>query len=247
MFENVRSITHPRNKPVLEALERAALARGYKLCFVAANAAEYGVPQRRQRVFLIGSKLRQPDAPEPTHAAPEVAAEAEKKPFEVAGPALAPFAGMEFFESEEVVGGRWAEHLRDRAFRVATTRLTLPGAVIPIRPGRPRPVTGTFYSSSIPTFRPGLSTPRPDPGPVPSTGIRDGSGPLSWLPCRLSLTATALRAHVGSGCGRLAMLFRSCWEGGWWNLPSLRSASSRRAASWLPHEGRESLLRLRRS
>jgi DNA (cytosine-5)-methyltransferase 1 len=112
VFENVRSITHPRNRPVLEALERAALARGYKLRFVAANAAEYGVPQRRQRVFLIGSKQRQPDAPEPTHAAPEIAAEEEKQPLEVVGPALAPFAGKEFFEPEEVVGGRWAEHLK---------------------------------------------------------------------------------------------------------------------------------------
>lgn len=112
VFENVRSITHPRNMPVLEALERAARARGYKLRFVKANAAEFGVPQRRQRVFLIGSKQRQPDAPEPTHAAPEVSAEEGKQPFEVAGPALAPFAGKEFFESEEVVEGRWAEHLR---------------------------------------------------------------------------------------------------------------------------------------
>ena len=112
VFENVRSITHPRNKPVLEALEHAARARGYKLRFVAANAAEYGVPQRRQRVFLFGFKQRQPEAPKPTHAAPEVAAEEGKHPFEVTGPALAPFAGEEFFEPEEVVEGRWAEHLR---------------------------------------------------------------------------------------------------------------------------------------
>ncbi len=112
VFENVRSITHPRNKPVLEALERAARARGYKLQYVAANAAEYGVPQRRQRVFLLGSKLRRPDAPERTHAAPEVAADEGKQPFEVVGPALAPFAGKEFFEPEEVVEGRWAEHLK---------------------------------------------------------------------------------------------------------------------------------------
>lgn len=112
VFENVRSITHPRNKPVLEALERAARARGYKLRFVAANAVEYGVPQRRQRVFLLGSKERKPVAPEPTHAALELAAEEGKQPFEVAGPTLAPFAGEEFFEPEEVVEGRWAEHLR---------------------------------------------------------------------------------------------------------------------------------------
>ena len=112
VFENVRSITHPRNKPVLKGLESAARAGGYKLRFVVANAAEYGVPQRRQRVFLLGSKQRRPDAPEPTHAAPDVAMEEGKQPFEVVGPALAPFAGKEFFEQEEVVEGRWAEHLK---------------------------------------------------------------------------------------------------------------------------------------
>ncbi len=112
VFENVRSITHPRNKPVLEALERAARARGYKLRFVVANAAEHGVPQRRQRVFLLGSKQRRPEEPEKTHAALDVAAEEGKQPFEVAGPALASYSGDQFFEPEEVVEGRWAEHLR---------------------------------------------------------------------------------------------------------------------------------------
>jgi DNA (cytosine-5)-methyltransferase 1 len=112
VFENVRSITHPRNKPVLEALERAARARGYKLRFVTANAAEHGVPQRRQRVFLLGSKCRKPDEPEKTHAPPEVAEEQGRLPFEVVGPALAPYAGRDYFEPEELVEGRWAEHLR---------------------------------------------------------------------------------------------------------------------------------------
>ena len=112
VFENVRSITHPRNKPVLEALERAARARGYKLRFVTANAAEYGVPQRRQRVFLLGSKHRRPDEPKVTHAPAAVAEEQGRLPFEVAGPALAPYAGKGFFEPEEVVEGRWAEHLK---------------------------------------------------------------------------------------------------------------------------------------
>jgi DNA (cytosine-5)-methyltransferase 1 len=112
VFENVRSITHPRNKPVLEALERAARARGYKVRFVAANAADFGVPQRRQRVFLLGSKHRRPDAPEATHGTAEVADEKGMLPYAVVGPALAPYAGKEFFEPEEVVEGRWAEHLR---------------------------------------------------------------------------------------------------------------------------------------
>jgi DNA (cytosine-5)-methyltransferase 1 len=112
VFENVRSITHPRNRPVLEALEAAAKRRGYKTRFVAANAADYGVPQRRQRVFLLGSKQRRPDAPEATHAAAEKAEDEGRVPHIAAGPALAPYAGEDFFEPEEVVEGRWAEHLK---------------------------------------------------------------------------------------------------------------------------------------
>ncbi len=112
VFENVRSITHPRNRPVLEALETAADRRGYKTTFAAVNAADYGVPQRRQRVFLFGSKQRHPDAPDATHAAAEMAEDEGKVPHAAVGPALAPYAGEDFFEPEEVVEGRWAEHLK---------------------------------------------------------------------------------------------------------------------------------------
>jgi DNA (cytosine-5)-methyltransferase 1 len=112
VFENVRSITHPRNKPVLEALERTARGCGYKVTFVSTNAVEHGVPQRRQRVFLLGSRHRKPVEPATTHAAPEIAEEKGRLPFEAVGPALAPYAGKKFSEPEEVVEGRWAEHLK---------------------------------------------------------------------------------------------------------------------------------------
>jgi DNA (cytosine-5)-methyltransferase 1 len=112
VFENVRSITHPRHRPILDALINAARGAGYKTAFFAANAVEYGVPQRRQRVFLLGSREAAPLAPKPTHADPGQASELGLLPFETAGPAVAPFAGRDFHEPEEVVEGRWAEHLQ---------------------------------------------------------------------------------------------------------------------------------------
>jgi DNA (cytosine-5)-methyltransferase 1 len=112
VFENVRSITHPRHRPVLDALRAAAHGAGFKTSFFAANAVEYGVPQKRQRVFLMGSRDREPEPPAPTHAKPEEATSCGLEPFTTAGPAVEEFAGDEFFEPEEEVKGRWAEHLR---------------------------------------------------------------------------------------------------------------------------------------
>jgi DNA (cytosine-5)-methyltransferase 1 len=112
LFENVRSITHPRHKSVLQQLITDAESAGYQTTLFLANAAEHGVPQRRQRVFLMGSRHGKPAEPVRTHAAAEDVNRSGLAPFVTAGSAVAPFAGEEFFEPEEVVEGRWAEHLR---------------------------------------------------------------------------------------------------------------------------------------
>jgi DNA (cytosine-5)-methyltransferase 1 len=109
VFENVRSITHPRNRPVLEGLEQAAANAGFQTTRVLVNAVQYGVPQRRQRVFLLGSKTHQPVTPDPTHGDPDK--NPELAPWETAGPALRPFRAKRFHEPDEVVAGKWAEHL----------------------------------------------------------------------------------------------------------------------------------------
>ncbi|MBY6218766.1 DNA cytosine methyltransferase [Qipengyuania aquimaris] len=109
VFENVPSIKHPRNRPVLEGFRAAAEAAGYKVTQVTANAARYGVAQTRERVFLLGSKHQFPVAPEPTHTLKD---EDGLLPAVKAGEVLKEFGGPEFFEPEEVVEGRWAEHLR---------------------------------------------------------------------------------------------------------------------------------------
>jgi DNA (cytosine-5)-methyltransferase 1 len=49
--------------------------------------------------------------PEPTHAF-DVAKFPNRERAVNAGPTLAPYAGPDYFEPEEVITGRWAEHLR---------------------------------------------------------------------------------------------------------------------------------------
>lgn len=109
VFENVPSIKHPRNRPVLDGFRHAAEAAGYQVTQVTANAAEYGVPQARERVFLLGAKLGTPLVPARTHT---LKGEAGRRPAVTAGEALEGFDQPQFFEPEEVINGRWAEHLR---------------------------------------------------------------------------------------------------------------------------------------
>jgi DNA (cytosine-5)-methyltransferase 1 len=112
LFENVRSITHPRHRPILNGLVAAAEEAGYATEIAIVNAADFGIPQLRQRVFVLGSRHGQPSAPYKTHADPRKG-ESALLPYTTAGPTLEAFADDEFFEPEEVIAGRWADHLRE--------------------------------------------------------------------------------------------------------------------------------------
>lgn len=110
VFENVPSIKHPRNRPIFEAFCKSAETAGFQIQEVRANAAEHGVAQTRERIFLLGAKRRRPSAPCPTHSTRADDA-ATLRPAMTAGEALDGLGGAEHFEPEEVVKGRWAEHL----------------------------------------------------------------------------------------------------------------------------------------
>lgn len=106
VFENVPSILHPRNKAVFEALEQDASDAGYLTRRVIATATQYGAAQSRQRVFLLGSKHRVPDAPSPTHGGEGLL------PVVTAGEAIGDLDRDEYQEDGEVISGRWADHLQ---------------------------------------------------------------------------------------------------------------------------------------
>lgn len=109
VFENVPSIKHPRNRPVLEGFRHAAEAAGYLVTEITANAAEHGVAQTRERVFLLGAKRNKPVAPNPNRNWRDRNPHLQMSV--TAGEALEGFDAPEFFEPEEVVKGRWADHL----------------------------------------------------------------------------------------------------------------------------------------
>jgi len=109
VFENVPSIKHPRNKPVYDSFVRRARKDGFKLRELHVKAIEFGVPQARERVVVLGSRQAVPPVPLPTHS---LDPESGLLPVVSAGSALEEFSGQEFHEPEEVISGRWADHLR---------------------------------------------------------------------------------------------------------------------------------------
>lgn len=110
VFENVPSILHPRNRHIVEGFVNSAEASGYKTTLLTANAADFGVAQARQRVFVLGSRASRPTPPTPTHAAEP---DGDLLPWVGAGTALKPFKAARYREPSEDITGRWAEHLAE--------------------------------------------------------------------------------------------------------------------------------------
>ncbi len=69
VFENVRGLTCDRNRPILETIIDQVAAISYRLItpWQILNASDYGVPQNRERLFLIGAKK---DKPLPIYPSP---------------------------------------------------------------------------------------------------------------------------------------------------------------------------------
>jgi DNA (cytosine-5)-methyltransferase 1 len=71
LFENVAGFAYKVHPEGFQLLSRTAERLGYKLSHAVVNAADYGVPQIRQRFIMVGLRGRTFDFPEPTHADPE--------------------------------------------------------------------------------------------------------------------------------------------------------------------------------
>jgi DNA (cytosine-5)-methyltransferase 1 len=71
LLENVYGLAYRNhNAPWLDKLLVAARDLGYHVRYRVFLAADYGVPQCRQRLFVVGSREREPELPEPTHSGP---------------------------------------------------------------------------------------------------------------------------------------------------------------------------------
>jgi len=74
IFENVRGLLSIQGGELFKTIISCFESLGYKVQYKLLNAADYGAPQIRERVMIIGSKLKTDfQYPEPTHYNPEEA------------------------------------------------------------------------------------------------------------------------------------------------------------------------------
>lgn len=115
ILENVYALTYNNkaSRPAFERLLREIDEAGYSCNWSVLNAADYGVPQLRPRLFIVGApkRTKTPELPEPTHGG-----QWERRrtgggdtPHVTAGEALA--GAHSSFEPEEVLRGQWSHLL----------------------------------------------------------------------------------------------------------------------------------------
>ena len=119
ILENVYALTfnNKASRPAYERLLREIDEAGYAFTAGVLNAADYGVPQARPRLFIVGAPKGKPTPrlPEPTHTGNwerrKTGAPIDGEPHVAAGEALEGLISDP--EREEVVRGQYAELLPD--------------------------------------------------------------------------------------------------------------------------------------
>jgi DNA (cytosine-5)-methyltransferase 1 len=106
LFENVRGILSANNKTAWGVIQEEFAALGYSLRYRVVDAAEYGVPQHRERVIMVGSKQGSSFLfPRPTHGP----ASAESRPYFGAREAVSDLQNKD--EKPKPYGGMYEELL----------------------------------------------------------------------------------------------------------------------------------------
>lgn len=108
LFENVYGIIGAQNGEAWREILDAFSSVGYKLFYRVVDAADYGVPQHRERLIIVGLKDGNFLFPRPTHGPDSL----DSAPFYNAGTAVEGVLSRES-ERENKLGGRFAHLLND--------------------------------------------------------------------------------------------------------------------------------------
>ena len=117
LLENVYALTYDNraSRPAFQRLLTEIKAAGYGCRWAVLNAADYGVPQLRPRLFIVGAprRCKVPELPTPTHGGRWERRETGscETPHVTTRQAFTGLSGPP--EPEEHVGGRWGHLLSD--------------------------------------------------------------------------------------------------------------------------------------
>lgn len=107
LLENVESLMHPKNADAVSRLTEAIDKLGYKFIVYRANAQDFGVPQKRKRVFFIASQKGILGEPKKTHGGEiEIMLNGNLLPYENVIDWIGKFDTDEYFEPEELTKGK---------------------------------------------------------------------------------------------------------------------------------------------
>lgn len=110
LLENVESLLHPKNAQAVSELEETIDKLGYKFIVYRANSLDFGVPQKRKRVFFIASKKEIQGEPIKTHGTnKEIILNPLLKPYERVIDWIGRFDDEKYFEPEELTTGKTYE------------------------------------------------------------------------------------------------------------------------------------------
>lgn len=112
VMENVPGLAYRTSRPMLESVLRGLRSAGYTTSWRVLDAADYGVPQKRKRLFIIGARNGvQLAFPRPTHCSKSMLeAHPDLKPHVTAGEAIGDLDDGAVREDERV-GGKWGHLL----------------------------------------------------------------------------------------------------------------------------------------
>lgn len=111
LLENVESLLHPKNKVAVDSLEQIIDQLGYKFIKYRADSSNFGVPQKRKRVFFIASKKGFNDLPQITHADIDEGFDSERYfPIERVVDWIGKYDVPGMFEKEELTLGKTYDH-----------------------------------------------------------------------------------------------------------------------------------------
>lgn len=113
VIENVESLLHPSNIKIVDYIEKNILKLKYNFQRYKINSADFGVPQKRKRVFFIASKKKFKNILKKTHGSEkEIKFNKNLKPYEPVKNWINQYENLRFSDNYDSTEGKYHEDLK---------------------------------------------------------------------------------------------------------------------------------------